>query len=134
MLAGQAQKEFFVNEAHALTDALMHCAIEAIADTPPATPQDGACWLVGANPTAEWAGQAGLLAARQGGNWLFVPPRPGMRVLNRATGQDMRFTGAWHTPARPPLPTGGSTVDAEARSAIMALVSSLTDAGILPAT
>lgn len=134
LFAGQAQKEFFVNEAHALADALLHCAIEGIADAPPATPQDGTCWLIGANPLAEWSGKAGLLAARQEGNWIFVAPRAGMRLLNRATGQDMRFTGIWHMPARPTLPDGGSTIDAQARAAIAAIISALTDAGVLPET
>lgn len=133
LFAGQAQKEFFVNEAHALTDALLHCAIEGVADTPPAAPQDGTCWLVGTDPTAEWSGQAGDLAARQGGNWIFVTPRTGMRLLNRATGQDMRFTGSWQMPARPVPPTGGSTIDAEARAAIFSIISALTEAGVLPA-
>ena len=130
--AGQAQKEFFVNEAHALTDALLHCAIEGVANAPPASPAEGAAWLVGTAPTGDWSGQAGKLACRQGGGWLFVAPRDGLRVLNRATGQDMRFSGAWKVPTRPAAPSGGAVIDAEARASLAAILTALESAGMIP--
>lgn len=113
-------------------DALLHGAIEAETATPPGSPVDGQCWLVGASPTGEWAGQAGKIAARQAGNWLFFVARDGMKLLNRATGQEIRYNAAWQIAARPAAPSGGTTIDTEARSAIAAILASLTTAGIVP--
>ncbi|MBS0255818.1 MAG: DUF2793 domain-containing protein [Proteobacteria bacterium] len=133
LFAGQAQKEAHVNEAHALSDALLHCAIEGVANAPPASPVEGSCWLVGPAPSGDWAGQAGKLAARQAGNWLFIAAQDGMRVLNRATAQDMRYAGGWKTASRPASPSGGTTIDAEARAAIGQILTALTTAGLIPA-
>lgn len=132
LFPGQAQKEAFVNEAHALADALLHPAIEGEAAAPPATPVDGESWLVGAAATGDWAGQAGKLACRQAGNWLFVTPRDGMRLLDRSTGQERRFFGTWKIPVEAGEPTGGPIVDAEARVAILQLIVALKIAGIYP--
>lgn len=131
LFSGQVQKEFYVNEAHALIDALLHCAIEGVADTPPVAPEDGACWLVGSAPTGAWAGEAGKLACRQLGNWLFLAPREGLAVLNSATGQVMRFIGGrLAAPEAPTTPAGGATIDNELRAAFAALLGALTEAGI----
>lgn len=111
---------------------MLHCAIEGVAAAPPASPVDGENWLVGMSPSGAWSGQAGRLACRQAGNWLFVAPRDGMRVLNRATGQEQRFAGGWIVPARPAGPSGGTTIDAEARTAIEAILGCLESAGLIP--
>lgn len=132
MPTGQTQKEAHVNEAHSLADAILHCAVMGEQSAPPLSATEGYCWLVGASPTGSWAGHAGKVAAMQGGNWLYVTPRDGMRVLDRSTGQDRRYLGAWQQAATPPLPDGGAIVDTEARSAIAALVASLRQAGIFP--
>ena len=134
LFAGQAQKEAFVNEAHALTDALLHCAIEGESATPPTTPVEGTNWLVASSPTGAWAGQTGKIACRQAGNWLFVTPRDGMTLLNRTNGQQRRYFVSWLAPSVPTVPSGGSTVDAEARAAINALVAALRTAGVFPAS
>jgi hypothetical protein len=131
LFAGQAQKEVFVNEAHALTDALLHPAIEGQADDPPSAPAEGETWLVGALPIGAWADHAGELASYQAGGWIFAAPRDGLRLLDRATGQDIRYRGGWQRPATPAEPTGGATVDAEARTAIAALVAALISGGLL---
>lgn len=132
LFAGQAQKEIFVNEAHALADALLHCAVEGEAASPPAEPEEGEAWMIAATPSGAWAGQAGRLAFRQAGNWLFATPRDGMRVLDRTTGQELRFREGWQAPEPPPEPSGGSVVDSEARAAIQGLIAALRLAGIFP--
>lgn len=133
MPAGQAQKEAFVNEAHALTDALLHCAIDGEATAPPGTPANGSNWLVASAPTGDWAGQAGKIACRQAGNWLFIEPRDGMRLLDRSTGQERHYFSGWQVPVAPAAVAGGSTIDAEARAAITSLISALRIAGVFAA-
>ncbi len=131
LFSGQSQKEFFVNEAHALVDALLHPAVEGEADAPPPTPEEGECWLVGDTPTGAWADRAGSVASYQAGSWIFAAPRDGFRLLDRPSGQEIRFLDGWQRPATPPEPTGGTTVDAEARAAIVALIEVLITSGIL---
>ena len=134
LFAGQSQKEVFVNEAHALIDALLHPACEAELAAPPADPQDGQAWLVAEGAAGEWAGQDGKLAARAAGNWLFASPRDGMRLFDRSTGQTLLYEGGWRRPAAPVVPTAGAVVDAEARDAIANLIAALIEGGIFPAT
>lgn len=134
LFAGQAQKESFVNETSARIDALLHGAIEGELAIPPVAPIDGQAWLVSGGASGDWLGQAGKIAARQAGNWLFFAPRDGMRLLNRASGQEIRYFGAWAAAVRPATPSGGATIDVEARAALAAIISALTSAGIVPAS
>jgi len=132
LFAGQAQKELTVNEAHARVDALLHPAVEGEANTPPAVPAPGQCWLVGGAPAGAWAGQAGKIACFTAGTWLFAAPRDGMRVLDRSSGQFMLYRGGWTTASVVPAPSGGTSVDEQARTAIAGLIAALEAAGILP--
>jgi hypothetical protein len=109
---------------------LLHAAVLGETNDPPATPAEGDCWLVGDAPTGEWADQAGLLACRQEGAWLFANALPGTRVFDRATGQTLVFLDSWQRVATPAPPTGGSTVDSEARDTIATLIEALKSAGI----
>ena len=131
---GQAQKEVFVNEALAVADAMLHCTVAGESAAPPAAPADGENWLVAAGATGAWAGRDQSLACCQAGNWLFVPPRDGMRIFDLAAGQELLFYGYWRKASLLSEPLGGSVVDGEARAAITQLISALQALGVLPAT
>ncbi len=130
LFAGQSQKEFYVNEAHALTDTLLHAACEGESGSPPVAPGEGEAWIVAAGATGEWAAQDGKLAARQSGNWLFAAPSNGMRVFDRSSGQMLLYRDGWQRPTAPAAPSTGSVVDSEARAALADLLAALAQAGI----
>src|SRR5690606_30266264 len=121
LFAGQAQKEVFVNEAHALIDALLHPAVEGETDDPPIDPAEGECWLVGAAPNGAWAGHGGKLACRQAGEWVLSTPRDGMRIFDRSRGQAIRYRDRRQRAATPAAPVGRPTVDTAARATVTAL-------------
>lgn len=133
LFAGQSQKELTVNEAHARADTLLHPAIEGEASAPPVEPEEGDCWLIGAGATGDWTGEDGKIACRQLGNWLFVTPRDGLSMLDRSTGQNLRYLDGWQAAEAPAAPTGGTTADTQARTAIVGLIDALRTAGVFPA-
>jgi hypothetical protein len=132
LFSGQAAKEFYVNEAHSLTDALLHPACEREAADPPPAPGEGEAWLVAAAATGAWAGHDAKLASYQAGNWLFVSPKDGMRLFDKSSGQLLLFSGGWKRATAPAEPSGGTTIDTEARTALTELIAALAEAGILP--
>ncbi len=132
LFVAQAQKELTINEALARIDGLLHPAVEGEANAPPASPADGASWIVGTAPSGDWSGHAGQIALRQAGNWLFAAPSVGMVVFDKAAGCSARFEGGWQRAAAIAAPTGGTTADTQARTAIIALIAALVAAGILP--
>ena len=72
------------------------------------------------------------MACFQAGGWLFVEPRDGLRVFNRASGHEWLFANGWQSCAAISDPAGGATVDAEARATISAMLGALRTAGLLP--
>jgi hypothetical protein len=76
--AAQAQKHVTHNEALRLLDALVMLAVaDRDLAAAPATPADGARYIVAAGATGAWSGQAGKIAAWQDGAWTFIAPRAG---------------------------------------------------------
>ncbi|MGN6499180.1 MAG: DUF2793 domain-containing protein [Tsuneonella sp.] len=133
LFAGQAQKEFFVNEAHARIDALLHPAVLGEVTQPPASATAGDCWLVGAGAEGEWSGFGGAIACWQASEWILLRPTRGMRAYDVSSGQFLVFTDTWLRAAAPAAPVGGTTVDAQARDAIATLLAALKSVGVFAA-
>lgn len=131
LFAGQAQKEFFVNEGFATIDALLHPVVEGLLSVPPATYQAGNAWIVANNAEAAWEGKDAQLAVSDGSDWRFVAPSLGMNVYDLSLGQIRHFDGQWQLPISPTAPAGGAVVDNEARAAILQLVDALRLIGLL---
>lgn len=150
--AGQAQKELTHNEALQMVDALVAPAVEGAAQaTPPAVPAPGSCYLVGAAPTGAWAGQADKLAQYTAGGWRFLTPVEGMTVHERSSAQPATYRlGAWETGqlrgatlslggqqvvsgrgAAIASPSGGASVDSEARTAVGSILAALRQHGLI---
>ena len=130
LFAGQAQKEFTVNEAFSRIASLLHPLVEGEASTPPGDPDEGQSWLVGSSPTGDWAGYEEAIASWSANDWLFILPQRGLKCFDAATGATLSYDGGWNRPALPDAPTGGTTRDTEARAAIADLISALQTAGI----
>lgn len=133
LFAGQSQKEFFVNEALCLLDALHARTVTASQPAPPASAADGACYRVTATATGAWSGQEDRLAVLIGGGWHFVEPAEGMVVFDQAKAGLVIFRSQWQPAAVVAVPVGGTVVDAEARSALTALIAALQTMGVLAA-
>jgi hypothetical protein len=152
ILPGQAQKEQFHNEALLLADGLLHPAIEdGPLVTPPASPQPGQSWLVAAGATGAWAGQAERLATWTESGWRFAAPAAGMQVWKKPAGFHLRWSGsAWIAgevaaakvaiggvqvvgPRQSAVasPSGGTIIDAEARTAVAGLIVALRSHGLI---
>ncbi len=155
LVTGQAQKEVTHNEALILIDMLLHARVESRSlSTPPETVQAGVCWIVAADGAGAWLGQDGCLAMMTSGGWRYLSPRVGMRIEVADENMVCRFNGtAWLPDAvRPdgvylddvkiigpraePVadPLGGSVVDAEARTALMQLLTALRSHGLIEVT
>lgn len=132
LIAGQAQKEFFVNQALSVLDALQPQTVVGSQPTPPVDANDGDCFRVTAPAGQEWEGCEDHLAIRIGGDWHFVPPRGGMRVFDTTANHTVFFRLGWQIAATPVVPATGTVIDVEARTAIDQIISALRDIGILP--
>ena len=130
LFAGQSQKEFTVNEALARIDLLLHVAVAGEVNQPPAESAPGTCYLVGDLPTGPFAGHAAEITGWDGQQWTFAKPNQGMRVKDLSSGQICFYEDGWQRLAAPPAPSGGSTIDTEARQALSDLCAILRTYGL----
>ncbi len=152
ILTNQASKEITHNEALNRIDALLAGVVESLDQTsPPTTPMEGDLWIVGAGANGEWAGHDMEFAHFSGGIWRFFPAPEGMRIHLRDRGVPAFFSaGTWRVGevtadrltiagqqvvgSRQPAvgdPAGGVTQDAEARTAISAILTALRNHGLI---
>lgn len=133
LYAAQAQKEITHNEALLLIDALLARRVESMAADPSSLWQrPGLCWIVAPGATGAFAAKDNWFACWTEGGWRFLPPREGLRLFNGALGADMFFrAGSWSLAAAWAAPSGGSTIDAEARSALVVLAAAVRNLGLL---
>lgn len=134
LFSGQSQKEVTVNEALLLADLMLHTVVQGTATTAPATPVSGQCWIVGSGAAGSFTGQDNKIAAWSDGGWRFVTPFAGLRVYDMSRACDRLFAGSWHSVTAPTAPAGGTVIDVQARTAIVALITLLTDNGIISGT
>ncbi len=151
LASGQARKEITHNEALLLLDLLVHGAVSGIDQAaPPATPGVGQCWVLSAAPEGDWAGHGRELAGWTEGGWRFVQPREGMRLwVGDGAGFVQFSNGEWRVgevhgrlivegkqvvgPRSAAIvePSGGTVVDAPARTALAAVLSAMRVHGLI---
>lgn len=66
-----------------------------------------------------------------GGEWRFVTPAEGLLLFDRSSRSLAVFRSQWYPASVVVAPSGGSAVDAEARTAITALIGALQTIGVL---
>ena len=152
LAAGQAQKELSHNEALARIDFLLAPVVEAIGlDVPPANPEPGQGWIIGAAPQYAWQGHAGEIALWTDGGWRFFKNFEGFAAWSRADGHwAMRYGAGWelgllrgvalHLDGEQVVgarqagiadPAGGAVVDDVARAGVSAILATLRTHGLI---
>jgi hypothetical protein len=152
LAVGQAQKEVTHNEALAVADMLVQPVVESVAPAAmPATPVPGQCWIAGPAPTGAWAGKGGHIACWTTGGWRFFAPFEGLTAWVASDSVQARWTGGqWHVGretaqgywvagirvvgAQQPAvaaPSGGQTIDSEARAAVALILAALESHGLI---
>lgn len=150
--AGQAQKEFFHNEALQTLDVLVAAAVEEPPRaTPPTAPAIGAAYIVAAAPTDAWANKPQHIAAFTSGGWRFIAPVEGMASYVRSAGTVATYrAGTWeigvlrgtslaiggvqvvgNRSAAIASAVGGTVIDDQARSTIDRILAALRQHGLI---
>lgn len=148
--AGQSQKDVTHNEAVLALDRIVALAVVSRTHaSPPAAATAGEIQIVPAGGEAAWGQPAGSLMQWQGAGWQVQAPRDGQLALLQDEAVLLVYNQVWQAllpvggllisgrpvlaaaPASIAPPTGGATVDIQARAVLSALLSTLLQQGIL---
>lgn len=140
------------NEALQTIDTVLSAIVEEPPrNDPPVSPAEGSSYIVGPAPTGAWAGKAGQVATMSVAGWRFIGPTDGLSVLIRTNRLRAEyFGGSWEIgvaraatmeiggeqvvgpqAAAITAPTGGPTIDAEARATIGEILAALRGHGLI---
>ncbi|WP_265571176.1 DUF2793 domain-containing protein [Sphingomicrobium nitratireducens] len=154
LVPGQLQKEIAHNEAIEAIEMLLHPEVVGPPQaTPPASPVEGSCFLIGSGASGDWTGRDGMLAMAAVGGWRFVVPPSGTRAFDPSSGGYWKHVGgSWESDrlrgvledytgsqivgargAAVDSPSGGAVVDVEARIAIETIIARLAEHGLIGA-
>lgn len=102
ILPSQAQKHVTHNEALMLLDTVVQLAVQSVSlNTPPATPETGARYIVGPAGTSAWQGHEGEVALWDGTAWIFSVPQAGWSARLLSDNSVWVFDGTtWAVPAQ----------------------------------
>ena len=94
--ASQSSKEVTHNESLWVMDALVQPSVEDRTNTPPGSPTNGACYIVTATATGDWAGHENDIAQYKSTAWEFYTPSEGWKTYVRDENLQYYFNGsAW---------------------------------------
>jgi hypothetical protein len=147
-----SKKPYVYFYATLLIDALVQATcLGAPRNEPPQGPEEGDSFVCGTAPTGGWSGHANALATWTAGGWRFNEAFEGMQVFQREGGFLLRFeAGGWTSGlvrasevriggekvlgergSAIAVPSGGSTIDVEARAAIDRILAALRGHGMI---
>lgn len=148
--AGQSQKDVTHNEAVLALDRMVALAVVSRTQmSPPVAAAAGEIQIVPPGGESDWGQPAGSLMQWQGAGWQVQAPRDGQLALLQDEAVLLVHNQGWQalfpvsglliggrsvlaaTPVSVAPPTGGTTVDMEARAVLSALLSTLVQQGIL---
>ncbi len=93
--AAQAQKHVTHNEALRALDVLVQLSFQDDAQSaPPASPDEGDCYIVTSGASGAWSGQEGQIAVWLDGAWQFQSAQAGWAGLVLSKGSLVYFDGA----------------------------------------
>ncbi len=94
LLPSQAQKYVTVSESLRAQDVLVMVTVEArTLSVPPASPLEGAAYIIGVGASGEWAGHEDEIAVWQDDVWNYHSPQDGWRVWNKGESALVVYVG-----------------------------------------